>query len=171
MKSIDSMIGEVCDAIIKEAGFLVAMTGKLCVTSREIQTAVRLTVPKELGKHAVAEGTKAVTKFTMGGSGPKSQRAGLQFPVSHFRNVIKAKTHLRVGSGAPVYLAAVLEYLSAEILELSGNAAKDNRNARVTPRHLLLAIRGDEELDGLFKGTIPMGGVIPFIHVALIGKH
>lgn len=68
-----------------------------------------------------------------------------------------------------VYLAAVLEYLMAEILELSGNAARDNKNKRINPRHITLAIRNDEELNKLLSHvTIANGGVLPHIHAKLI---
>ena len=75
----------------------------------------------------------------------------------------------RIGAGAPVYLAAVLEYLAAEVLELAGNAAKDYKKTRIVPRHIQLAVRNDEELNKLMANTtIASAGVTPFIHTALL---
>lgn len=116
---------------------------------------------------------KSSTKGKVGGkvkgedtkSTSRSTKAGLQFPVSRIHRMLRrANVSKRIGSGAPgklpssffsrielnylvssVYLAAVLEYLSAEILELAGNAARDNKKRRINPRHLQLAIRNDEE--------------------------
>ena len=84
---------------------------------------------------------------TKGKSKSRSSRAGLQFPVGRIHRLLRKGNYAeRVGAGAPVYLAAVLEYLAAEVLELAGNAARDNKKTRIIPRHLQLAIRNDEEL-------------------------
>ena len=102
----------------------------------------------------------------------QSSKAGLQFPVGRIgRFLKKGKYASRVGAGAPVYLASILEYLTAEILELAGNAARDNKKTRIVPRHIQLAVRNDEELNKLFGGvTIAQGGVLPNIHSVLVPK-
>ncbi|KAK3759609.1 hypothetical protein RRG08_016347 [Elysia crispata] len=101
----------------------------------------------------------------------KSARAGVLFPVARMLRYLRKDTHhLRIGAGSPVYMAAVIEYLVAEILELAGNAAKEFKKGRITPRHILLAIANDEELHQLLKHvTIAQGGVVPKIHAALVG--
>ncbi|GAU94246.1 hypothetical protein RvY_06057 [Ramazzottius varieornatus] len=102
----------------------------------------------------------------------RSSRAGLQFPVGRIHRMLRKGNYAeRVGAGAPVYLAAVLEYLAAEVLELAGNAARDNKKSRIIPRHLQLAIRNDEELNKLLSGvTIAQGGVLPNIAPTLLPK-
>lgn len=103
----------------------------------------------------------------------KSARSGLQFPVGRIQRLLKKGNYSeRTGAGAAVYLASVLEYLTAEILELAGNAARDNKKARIIPRHIQLAIRNDEELNRLLSGvTIAQGGVLPNIHQVLLPKN
>ncbi|XP_033104359.1 late histone H2A.2.2-like [Anneissia japonica] len=107
-----------------------------------------------------------------GKSKSRSSRAGLQFPVGRVHRFLRKGNYgSRVGAGAPVYMAAVLEYLTAEILELAGNAARDNKKSRIIPRHLQLAIRNDEELNRLLGSvTISQGGVLPNIQAVLLPK-
>lgn len=73
--------------------------------------------------------------FTQTKAKSRSSRAGLQFPVGRIHRLLRKGNYAeRVGAGAPVYLAAVLEYLAAEVLELAGNAARDNKKTRIIPR-------------------------------------
>merc|ERR1711981_141606 len=105
---------------------------------------------------------KPKTYITMAGKGgrgkgksagramSRSAKAGLQFPVGRIARYMKKGRYAeRVGAGAPVYCAAVLEYLAAGVLELAGNAAKDDKKSRVAPRPIQLAIRHDDELNKL----------------------
>ena len=126
-----------------------------------------ITMSGKAGKGAAGRG-----KSKGGKSVSRSKKAGLQFPVGRVHRYLKVgKYASRIGAGAPVYLAAVMEYLAAEVLELAGNAARDNKKTRIVPRHVQLAVRNDEELNKLLGGvTIASGGVLPNIHSVLLPK-
>ena len=102
----------------------------------------------------------------------RSSRAGLQFPVGRIARYLRKGSYAtRIGGDAPVYLAAIMEYLTTEILLLAGNAALDNKRKRITPRYVKLAVRSDEELNELLGDvTIAAGGVLPNIHQHLLPK-
>uniref|UniRef100_A0A8C5WA08 Histone H2B n=1 Tax=Leptobrachium leishanense TaxID=445787 RepID=A0A8C5WA08_9ANUR len=64
MSIMNSFVNDVFERIASEASRLAQYNKRSTITSREVQTAVRLLLPGELAKHAVSEGTKAVTKYT-----------------------------------------------------------------------------------------------------------
>jgi histone H2A len=159
---------------------------KSTLGSREIQSAVKLIMPGELSKHAISEGTKALTKYQgasayedykktgpTGKNSSKSAKAGLSFPISRIEYLIRKNYKGRVSSGVPVYLTAVLEYITAELLELSGNATMDNKRKIITPRNLFFATEMDEELGVLIhrmKWIWMNSGVAPYIENKLLNK-
>ena len=176
-EQMNHFVEHFADKIADEAVFLAKKEHKATISSREIQTAVRLVLPGELARHAVSEGVKAVTKYTSGHPSKKgkkvskSAKAGLQFPVTRFKTILQkhAPKGARIGEGAPVYLAAVMEYLTAEMMELGGNVARYHKKTNINPRHLQLAVGDDEELNEMLgKHHIIGGGVMPNIHAVLL---
>jgi len=99
-------------------------------------------------------------------------RSGLTFPIHRFAKQLKRGGYAkRIAVAGSVYLTSVIEYVTAEILELAGNAAKDQKKNRIIPRHIQLAIRSDEELNKYMQNvTICGGGVIPNIHSVLLPR-
>uniref|UniRef100_A0A674IVL8 Histone H2A n=1 Tax=Terrapene triunguis TaxID=2587831 RepID=A0A674IVL8_9SAUR len=94
----------------------------------------------------------------------RSFRAGLQFSVSRIDRLLrKGQFADRIGAGAPVYMAAVLQEVTREIVDIPGEVAARSKKRRISPRHLQLAIHSDSELKKLLGGvTISQGGVLHF---------
>lgn len=167
---------------------------KVTFGTRTVQGAIKLALPGELSRHAISEGCKAVTKYNSstaaakedkesrpkrsfkdsrtGGKKTKAYRSGLMFSPARVKDDTRERMSSfdRLQAGTPVYLAAVLEYLTAEILELAGNSARDNHLVRIRARDIYLATQADEELTKLLKGMIVPGGVVPYIHQCLLPK-
>lgn len=174
MVEMNNFVKAVLHELMRVVNLLTDQNDKKTVTAREVQTAVQAVLPGELARHGVSEGTKAVTKFNSArdAKGSMSYKAGIQFPVTRIKNrwMKKLASAPRVGDTAAVYMAAVLEYVTAEILELAGNAARDNDRVRINNRHITLAAQNDFELDKLTKNMVMAGGVIPNIHQQLLPK-
>ena len=134
-------------------------------TDKINSTVKLLTILNMSGKGKGARGKKAA-----GARSSRSAKAGLTFPVGRLGTMMKkGRFSKRIGGGAPVYMAAVLEYLVAELLELAGNAARDNKKTRIVPRHIQLAVKNDEELNKYVgSATIAAGGVMPNVHSVLL---
>ena len=176
-EQINMFLNLIVDKIAKKAVFLVKNNFSdkkpdkkgLTIDARTIQTATLITLTGELAKHAISEGRKALTFYSsaIGRKGERREKkARLVMPISRVENQLRDNIarKQRLGDGASVYLTAVVEYLSAEVLELAGLAAMDNGKKTLSPRFVFLGIFNDEELAELarrVKLKVSGGGVMP----------
>jgi histone H2A len=177
MSVINTFVHDMMGRIMDEADRIVRINRQRTLDSRTVSTAVRFVLSGQLQTLAIVEGTKACAKYTVSFDDSvtdkrlsRSQRGGLVFPVSRVARCMRARnTAGRLGGCAPVFLAAVLEYLVAEVLECAGVAAHEARRARIIPRHIFSGMSADEELSRIVEScTIAGGGVTPLIHPALL---
>ena len=132
---------------------------KLSTTSKA--KAASNTKPSRRSKPVAPARAKAVATAT---------RAGLLFSVPRVTKLMRRdRLAATVGTRPAVVMAAVMEYIASEILELAGNLSQDAGVVRVTPRHIMLAIANDEELSKVISGAIfHESGVAPNLEPALL---
>ncbi|XP_007955613.1 histone H2A-Bbd type 1-like [Orycteropus afer afer] len=81
----------------------------------------------------------------------RSTRAELQFSVSRVDRLLREGNNVqRLSWCTPIFLAGILEYVAANILELAGKEAQNNQRIRITPEHVRKAVDSNPELSHLF---------------------
>lgn len=161
---INSILNLIANRITSVSLNLCRLDKKSTISGKHVRDAVRLLLPGDLARIGVSELTKAIAKASSLRRVTTTNRvhAGLQFPptrVGHFLTDHSSRT----SAVSKIAMAAVLEYLSAELLELVGNVTKNQNKKTINVRHLFLAINNDEELSKLVNITlgykIPLSGV------------
>ena len=120
---------------------------------KEITNALKIILTGELLKNSLSEGDKSVDNFkNTSEKGSRQNKANIIFPPSIVEKFLRnfGNTKVMVTSAAPIFFAAVLEYLCYEILDLSSIYCKDDKRARITVRDMEISIRNDYELNNLF---------------------
>ena len=100
---------------------------------------------------------------TKGKSVSASARAGTLFPVGRLNRLLKhGRYSQRQSSTAGAFMSGVLEYLTAEIVELAGNICEQHKKKTIAPKHINLGVRSDDELSKLMcEVVISQGGQLP----------
>lgn len=161
--------------LIKASNKISNLLNNKLLSKADMATAVKILLGDDLSRYALLEGTKAVIRYKESRMRIKRKMAkekytGLQFKVSTTNSLIHGNINKNNSSyeDTGVFLTAVLEYISAELLESSGDTARDDGRKQITPRDILKAIKDDSELNRIYSGYILGTGVIPDINYKLL---
>lgn len=160
-KVMDAFVKDMFDKISVEASAVLRQTKTPTMSRRAIETAVKMVVGGEMSGVVLQAIQKAA-----------GNTSSLIFPEGRLhRHLREGRYAGRVSRKAASAMAATLEYLVAEVLEVAGIAMRQASMKTLRARHITLAIRSDEELHRLCKdSTIAKGGVLPFIPQVLMPK-
>ena len=162
---MDTFVKDMFEKISVEASAVLRQTKTPTMSRRSIETAVKMVVGGEMSGMALQAIQKAAENT--------SWNAGsLIFPEGRLhRHLREGRYAGRVSRKAASAMAATLEFLVAEVLEVAGSAMREAKMRTLRARHITLAIRRDEELHHLCRdSTIAKGGVLPYIPQALMRK-
>ncbi len=183
-QQLNSVIIHLARIFGEKALAMTEMCKKKTVSIREIQGVVNVVFTGQLKNLAIKEGNTAVESFEKwadeSGEDKKTKsrqnKAGIIFPPSIVEKFIRNfnYSNIMVTNTAPVFLAAVLEYFTSQVLDAASAISTQNKKVRITVRDLELAVNGDAELKTIFTNnglSFIGGGVVPFIHSNIIKKN
>lgn len=168
MTNLNSAVKDIMNRICKESKNLLDLSKHKTLSLADASTAVDLVLENELSQFARKQGDKALTKYRSSVSGAKTEgeskdkkeskqaRAGLVLPVSRVKTYLKEKCGIsgKIQTEVPIYVTAVVEYLISEVLELSSLASVSEKKKTISPKHIRIALEGDEDLHALFHAAM-----------------
>jgi len=156
-----SEINDICEKLLTVLARTSVTIKKNCkrveISASDIQAATNVILPATLSEFAIREGNKATFKFVSNDDmkGSRSARAGLVISVpkvdSMFRYIAGNKIPNRFSQGSIIFMTAVIEYVIAELCEVSGREARSINATTIFKRHLDIAVEKDEELMNFLK--------------------
>lgn len=173
VNQLNSLLSTIAEKISLKSNLLTLHANKKTINTRAVNNAVLLLFSK-ISSSLISPGIKAVIAFASsrkkkGTKMSQSKLSNLIFPVARVKNIMKkySLNGIRISQNSSIFLTAVLEQITAKILEQSAAISRDDKKTRITPRHLLLSMHNDEELLSIlkcFNWSITGGGVLPNIH-------
>lgn len=164
---------DICNSVFN----MVMMSKKRTISVKEIINTIQILFPGDLAENSICEGKKAIQPRTGCRYNTRQVNANIIFPVALLEKFLHnfGYWNIMVTAQSPIFLAAVIEYICAEILDTGVLYTKERNHMRVSIRDLELTIRNDTELNALFQKfnmEFIGGGIIPFIHPHLdVIKH
>lgn len=185
-QQLNTILCQICKEFCDKATELTEYAGKKTISNKEIKNSLKLLLDGELLCQAIKEGDDAVgrynefnqTKVTLGARLPahsRTMKAEIIFPPSIMEKFLRRFGHSKsyLTENAPVFLAAVIEYIAVEILNVSSLQAQESSKSRITVRHMELGIRNDPDFSRLFERLnlkFLGSGFTPGIHKELLVK-
>jgi histone H3/H4 len=165
-----------CKIIINKTENILCYTKKNTINERDLESAIKLIFIGQLAHKSIEEGKKCLNNYLLNKEvkGSKNVKADILIPPSILEKFMRNSTIHRVSQGSPIFLAGVIEYFLAQILDLANNAPnlsshlnKNNGGVRITIFDLEYGVRTDQEINNFFSNNninFFEAGIVPFIH-------
>lgn len=154
-----SEVNDVCEklltVLVKTSLTIKQNCKRVEISPSDVKAATKVILPKAFSDRAINEGVKAVNKFSSNEKGSRSARAGLIISVPKVDNMfrylaVSKKISTRFSQGSIIFIAAVIEYIIAELTQISGDVARINAKT-ISKKHLDMAIEQDDDAQKLMQ--------------------